>query len=50
MKKKLEFTQKQKEELKKIMRKPPRMGVKPTKVVPDKTKYSRKKKHRSKDV
>jgi len=50
MKKQSALTQKQKEELKKLMRKPPRAGVHHTKVVPDKTKYSRKRKHRSKDV
>lgn len=37
-----------KKELKEIQQKPPRMGVHPTKVIPDKTKYSRKHKHKDK--
>lgn len=44
------LTQKQKEELKKLSQKAPRAGVHHTKVVPDKTKYTRKKKHRRKHV
>jgi len=46
--KKLGLTQKQKDALKKLAQKPPRMGVKPTKVIRDKTKYTRKNKHRMK--
>jgi hypothetical protein len=48
MKKTVAFTKKQQEELKKLAMKPPRAGVQPTKVVPDKTKYTRKKKHKGK--
>lgn len=50
MKKQSALTEKQKEELKRLMRKAPRAGVHHTKVVPDKTKYSRKRKHGSKNV
>jgi len=35
--------------LEKLKYKAPRVGVHPTKVVPDKTKYTRKKKHRKKN-
>ena len=44
------LTEKQKAELKKISQKAPRAGVRNTKVVPDKTKYTRKKKHKGKNV
>jgi hypothetical protein len=33
-------------ELEQTQAKPPRMGVQPTKVIPDKTKYKRKRKHK----
>jgi hypothetical protein len=33
-------------ELEQAQAKPPRMGVQPTKVIPDKTKYKRKRKHK----
>ena len=33
-------------ELEKVQAKPPRMGVQPTKVIQDKTKYKRKRKHK----
>jgi hypothetical protein len=48
MKKVSAFTKKQKEELKKLSQKAPRAGVHYTKIVPDKTKYTRKKKHKDK--
>lgn len=35
-----------KKKLEELKRKPPRMGVYPTKVIPDKTKYRRKPKHK----
>ena len=44
--KKIKSEKKLKEELEKLKTKAPRSGVHPTKVIPDKTKYSRKKKHR----
>lgn len=34
------------EELERLKRKAPRAGVRPTKVIPDKTKYTRKEKHK----
>ena len=34
------------EEMKKLVLKAPRFGVKPTKVIRDKTKYTRRSKHR----
>lgn len=36
------------EEMKKLVLKAPRSGVKPTRVIRDKTKYSRKDKHKKK--
>ncbi len=41
MPKKIKSERQLKEELEKLKRKAPRVGVRPTKVVPDKTKYNR---------
>lgn len=47
--KKITLSDKQKQELKKISQKPPRAGVYPSKIIKDKTKYTRKNKHKNKE-
>lgn len=46
MPKKLKSEARMRLELEELKYKPPRAGVRPTKVVPDKTKYTRKIKHK----
>lgn len=47
MARRLKSEAKMREELEELKYKAPRSGVRPTKVVPDKTKYTRKIKHKN---